>query len=158
MDQPSAGWSVDSFNVGFLGSKRWNNSSKEEKLEVFCEKQEDVIVKMVRREFGLIDECSKKSLEEFTLGKFDEEYLGDNPPESDWIDWFPPPPRMTEEELDVLTDWVEIEAEKHDLEPDPDTYPLENYFVTKEIHGKTDDPTQNPCSACATSRTGSGLP
>jgi len=29
---------------------------------------------------------------------------------------------MTEEELDVLTDWVEIEAEKHNLEPDPDTY------------------------------------
>jgi len=127
-------------------------------LEIFCEKQEDVIVKVVRIEFAPIDECSKKSLEEFTLGKFDEEYLGDNPPESDWSDWFPPPPRMTEEELEKLTDWVEIEAEKHNLEPDPDTYPLDDYFETKEIYGKTNDPTQYPCSACATSRTGSGLP
>ena len=127
-------------------------------MEVLCEKQEDVIVKVVRIEFAPIDECSKKSLEEFTLGKFDEEYLGDNPPESDWSDWFPPPPRMAEEELDVLIDWVEIEEEKHDLEPDPDTYPLDDYFETKEIYGKTSDPTQYPCSACATSRTGSGLP
>ena len=110
-------------------------------MEVFCEKQEDVIVKVVRREFTLIDECSKKSLEDFTLGKFDEEYLGDNPPESDWSDWFPPPPRMAEEELEKLTDWVEIEAEKHDLEPDPDTYPFDDYFETKEIYGKTNDPT-----------------
>jgi hypothetical protein len=117
-------------------------------LEVFFEKQEDVIVKVVRTEFDLIDEWSKKSLEDFTLGKFDEEYLGDNPPESDryvpvgdWSDWFPPPPRMAEEELEKLTDWVEIEAEKHDLEPDPDTYPLDDYFETKEIYGKTNDPT-----------------
>jgi len=127
-------------------------------LEVLCETQKDVNWELVQVEIALIDECSKKSLEDFILGKFDEEYLGDNPPESDWIDWFPPPSRMTEEELDVLTDWVEIEAEKHDLFPDPDTYPLEDYFLTKEIYGKTDDPTQNPCSACATSRTGSGLP
>jgi hypothetical protein len=134
-------------------------------LEIFCEKQEDVIVKAARTKFVLKDECSNKSLEDFTLSKFDEEYQGGNPPESDryvpegdWSDWFPPPPRMTEEELDVLTDWVEIEAEKHNLEPDPDTYPLDDYIETKEIYGKTNDPTQYPCSACATSRTGSGLP
>ena len=134
-------------------------------MEIFCEKQEDVIVKAARTKFVLKDECSNKSLEDFTLSKFDEEYQGGNPPESDryvpegdWSDWFPPPPRMTEEELDVLTDWVEIEAEKHNLEPDPDTYPLDDYIETKEIYGKTNDPTQNPCSTCATSRTGSGLP
>ncbi len=127
-------------------------------MEVLREIQKDGIFELARTEIALIDECSKKSLEDFTLGKFDEEYLGDNPPESDWSDWFPPPPRMTEEELDVLIDWVEIEAEKHDLEPDPDTYPLDDYFETKEIYGKTSDPTQYPCSACATSRTGSGLP
>ena len=127
-------------------------------MEVLYETQKDVNWELVQAEIALIDDCCKKSLEDFILGKFDEECLGDSPPESDWNDWFPPPPRMTEEELDVLTDWVEIEAEKHDLEPDPDTYPLEDYFVTKEIHGKTDDPTQNPCSTCTTSRTGSGLP
>jgi len=134
-------------------------------LEVFYEIQKDVNWELVQAEIALIDGYSKKSLEDFILGKFDEACLGDSPPESDryvpegdWIDWFPPTPRMTEEELDVLTDWVEIEAEKHNLEPDPDTYPLEDYFVTKEIYGKTDDPTQNPCSTFATSRTGSGLP
>jgi len=134
-------------------------------LEVLREIQKDGIFELARTEIALIDECSKKPLEDFILGKFDQEYLGDNPPESDryvpegdWVDWFPPSPRMTEEELEKLTDWVEIEAEKHNLEPDPDTYPLEDYFVTKEIYGKTDDPTQNPCSTCATSRTGSGLP
>jgi len=127
-------------------------------LEVLYETQKDVNWERVQAEIALIDDCCKKSLEDFILGKFDEECLGDSPPESDWNDWFPPPPRMTEEELDVLTDWVEIEAEKHDLEPGSDTYPLEDYFVTKEIHGKTDDPTQNPCSTCTTSRTGSGLP
>ena len=127
-------------------------------MEVLREIQKDVIFVLARTEIALTDECSKNSLEDFILGKFDEECLVDSPPESDWNDWFPPPPRMTEEELDVLTDWVEIEAEKHNLEPDPDTYPLEDYFVTKEIYGKTDDSTQNPCSTCATSRTGSGLP
>ena len=127
-------------------------------MEVLYETQKDVNWELVQAEIALIDERCKKSLEDFILGKFDEECLGDSPPESDWNDWFPPPPRMTEEELDVLTDWVEIEAEKHNLEPDPDTYPLEYYFVTKEIHGKTDDPTQNPWSTCTTSRTGSGLP
>lgn len=127
-------------------------------MEVLYETQKDVNWERFQAEIALIDDCCKKSLEDFILGKFDEECLGDSPPESDWNDWFPPPPRMTDEELDVLTDWFEIEAEKHDLEPDPDTYPLEDYFVTKEIHGKTDDPTQNPCSTCTTSRTGSGLP
>ena len=127
-------------------------------MEVLYETQKDVNWERVQTEIALIDDCCKKSLEDFILGKFDEEYLGDNPPESDWNDWFPPPPRMTGEELEKLTDWVEIEAEKHDLEPDPDTYPFDDYFETKEIYGKTSDPTQYPCSACATSRTGSGLP
>ena len=127
-------------------------------MEVLYETQKDVNWEWVQAEIAPIDDCCKKSLEDVILGKFDEECLGDSPLESDWNDWFPPPPRMTEEELDVLTDWVEIEAEKHNLEPDPDTYPLEDYFVTKEIYGKTDDPTQNPCSTCTTSRTGSGLP
>ena len=94
-------------------------------MEVLCEIQKDVNWELVQAEIALIDERCKKSLEDFILGKFDEEYLGDSPPESDWyvpegdwIDWFPPPSRLTEEELDVLTDWVEIEAEKHDLFPD----------------------------------------
>lgn len=52
-------------------------------MEVFCEIQNDLTYELVQTEIALIDECSKKSLEEFILGKFDEEYLGDNPPESD---------------------------------------------------------------------------
>ena len=52
------------------------------------------------------------SLDDFLLGAFDEQSLGEIPPESDWSDWFPPPKRMTEWELYELTDWVEIEAEK----------------------------------------------
>ena len=52
------------------------------------------------------------SLDDFLLGKFNELSLGETPPESDWSDWFPPPPRMTERELYELTDWAEIEAEK----------------------------------------------
>ncbi len=71
---------------------------------------------------------SRLTIGDFILGPFDEEYLGERPPESDWIDWFPPPPRMTDLELCELTDWVEIEATKHDLIPAPDTYPLEDYF------------------------------
>ncbi len=35
-------------------------------------------------------------LDDFLLGAFDEQNLGETPPESDWSDWFPPPPRMTE--------------------------------------------------------------
>ncbi len=68
------------------------------------------------------------TIADIILGPFDEECLGEHPPESDWSDWFPPPPRMTEWELEALTDWVETEAEKHDLKPDPDTYRLEDYF------------------------------
>ena len=102
-------------------------------MEILCEMQKDVNWELVQTEIARIDECSKISMEDFILGKFDEECLGDNPPESDWIDWFPPPPCMTEEGLDVLTDWVEIEAEKHDLEPGPDTYPLEDYFIQGDI-------------------------
>jgi hypothetical protein len=91
-------------NVGFLCLESTDRgfSPKEEELEVFCEIHNDLILELVQTEIALIDECSKKSLEDFILGKFDDECLGDNPPESDWNDWFPPPPRMTEEELDVL--------------------------------------------------------
>ena len=71
-------------------------------MEVLCETQKDVNWVLVQAEIALIDDCCKKSLEDFILGKFDDECLGDNPPESDWNDWFPPPPRMKEEELDVL--------------------------------------------------------
>ena len=69
-------------------------------------------------------------LDDFFLGPFDWQCLSELPPESDWSDWFPPPPRLSECELYDLTDWVEIEAEKHDLLPDPDTYPLDDYFLT----------------------------
>ena len=72
------------------------------------------------------------AIADFILGSFDAECLGEHPPESDWSDWFPPPPRMTDWELEVLTDWVEIEAEKRDLNPDPDTYPLEDYFLIRK--------------------------
>ena len=68
------------------------------------------------------------SLDDFLLGAFDEQSLGEIPPESDWSDWFPPPPRITEWELCELTDLVEIEAEKHDLLPDTDTYPIDDFF------------------------------
>ncbi|MDD5369322.1 MAG: hypothetical protein PHQ40_09560 [Anaerolineaceae bacterium] len=74
---------------------------------------------------------SRLTLDDFILGPFDAECLGERPPESDWSDWFPPPQRMTEWELEILTDWVEIEAEKHDLIPDPDTYSLEDYFLIR---------------------------
>ena len=68
-------------------------------------------------------EIPGKSINDFILGAFDDEYLSELPPESDWSDWFPPPARLTEWELDDLSDWVEIEAEKHDLISDPDFYP-----------------------------------
>ncbi len=68
------------------------------------------------------------TIEDFILGPFDTECLGEQPPESNWSDWFSPPPRLTEWELDVLTDWAEVEAEKHDLNPDPETYPLKIAF------------------------------
>ena len=74
---------------------------------------------------------SRLTLDDFILGLFDAECLGEWPPESDWYvpagdwsDWFPPPPRLSDWELDELSDWVELEAAKHDLSPDPDTYPL----------------------------------
>ena len=69
------------------------------------------------------------TIADFILGPFDKEHLSSYPPESDWSDWFPPPPRMTDVELWELTDWVELEAEKHDLALDPNTYPLEDYFL-----------------------------
>ena len=53
-------------------------------------------------------------MDDFILGKFDVECLGEHPPETDWSDWFPPPKRMTDWELYDLTDWVELEAEKCD--------------------------------------------
>jgi hypothetical protein len=55
---------------------------------------------------------NKFNLDDFLLAAFNEQSLGETPPESDLSDWFPPPPRMTEWELYELTDWVEIEAEK----------------------------------------------
>ncbi len=66
-------------------------------------------------------------IEDFMLGRFDEECLSDDPPESDWSDWFPPPPRLTWDEFGLLTEWVEAEADKHDLWPDPDQYPFTNF-------------------------------
>lgn len=64
-------------------------------------------------------ECEQEpDIEDFTLGPFDAERLGEVPPESNWSDWFPPPPRLTEWELDELADRVDVEAEKHDLNPD----------------------------------------
>jgi len=55
-------------------------------LEVLYETQKDVNWERVQAEIALIDDCCKKSLEDFILGKFDEECLGDSPPESDWND------------------------------------------------------------------------
>ena len=57
-----------------------------------------------------VDEEPRLTINDFILGAFDAECLGEHPPESDWSDWFPPPPRITEWELEVLTDWAEIEA------------------------------------------------
>ena len=93
--------------------------------------QNEVNWRLTCMDFELLDEYAGMTIEDFILGKFDEECLGEFPPESDrhipagdWSDWFPPPPRMTEWEHCELTDWVEIEAEKHDLVPNPDNYPL----------------------------------
>ena len=35
---------------------------------------------------------SRLTLDDFILGPFDAECLGDKPLESDWSDWFPSPP------------------------------------------------------------------
>ena len=61
---------------------------------------------------------------DFLLGKFDENCLGDTPPESDWSDWFPPPPMMSECEFEALLEWVEVETRKLNLRPDPGAYLL----------------------------------
>jgi hypothetical protein len=93
--------------------------------------QQDVIWRLAYTNTEPPEKSSGMNIEDFTLGKFDEECLGDTPPESDryvpegdWSDWFPPPPRLTEWELCELTDWIEIEASKKELIPDPNTYPL----------------------------------
>ena len=88
------------------------------------------------------------SVDDFRLGTFDEACLGETPPESDWRDWFPPPPRLTDSELCDLSDWAEAESAKHDLFPDPDTYPLAGYFDPKENYGNPTDPYSHPCAAC----------
>ena len=74
--------------------------------------QHDVIWRLAYTNIEPPEKCSGMNIEDFTLGNFDVECLGDTPPESDWSDWFPPPPRLTEWELCELTDWVEIEAQK----------------------------------------------
>ena len=72
------------------------------------------------------EDCQEPSLNitDFILGRFDGEGLGEVPPESDWSDWFPPPPLMTDWELDDLADWVELVASRHDLVSDRDKYPI----------------------------------
>jgi hypothetical protein len=97
---------------------------------------------------------TKLTIADFILGPFDKECLSEEPPESDWSDWFPPPPRMTDGELNELSDWVEIEASKKDLFPNPDNYSLTDYFATKETYEKPNDPTKHPCAACAYSGAG----
>jgi hypothetical protein len=47
---------------------------------------------------------------------------------------------MSDWELVELSDWVELEATKHDLIPDPDSYPLDNYFLIR----RTMNPKLNP--------------
>ena len=89
-----------------------------------------------------------RSVDDFCLGFFDETCLREYPPESDWSDWFPPPPRLTDWELCDLADWAEIEAAKHNLFPDPETYPLAGYFDPKENNGTPIDPYPHPCAAC----------
>jgi len=68
---------------------------------------------------------SKLDISDFMLGSMDTEALGEEPPEYSWIDWFPPPRRMMDWELGEITDWVEIEAAKHDLIQKPDISPVD---------------------------------
>lgn len=70
-------------------------------------------------------------IEDFLLGRFDEECLSDDPPESDWSDWFPPPPRLNWDELGLLAEWVDEQADRHDLWPDPELYPI-SFFEGEE--------------------------
>jgi len=70
-------------------------------------------------------------IEDFLLGRFDEECLSDDPPESDWSDWFPPPPRLSWDELGMLAEWVDEQADRHNLWPDPEQYPL-SFFEGEE--------------------------
>ena len=88
--------------------------------------------RLATQETEEVCEESDLTIAGFILGPFDRECLGEESPESDWSDWFPPPERLTDWELCELTDWAEIEAQKHDLIPDPDTYPLTDFFETKE--------------------------
>lgn len=73
----------------------------------------------------------KPQVENFTLGSFEEERLGEKPPESDWSDWFPPQPSMTDWELDEFKDWVDVESAKHILSPDSGFNP-QPIFTNKE--------------------------
>jgi hypothetical protein len=73
----------------------------------------------------------RHDITDFILGTFYEDSLGEKPPGTDWIDWFPPPPRMTDWELYELTDWVEFEAANHDLNTDRDTYLIDDYFLIR---------------------------
>ncbi len=83
-------------------------------MELLREKQADYWL-LSLPDSVVVDEEPKLKTNDFIMGPFDAEYLGEHPPESDWSNWFPSPPRMTEGELEVLTDWVEVEAEKHEL-------------------------------------------
>lgn len=65
------------------------------------------------------------TIEDFILGPFDTECWSEYPPESDWSDWFPPPPRVTDWELYELADWAEIEISQHKITLNPDHYPLD---------------------------------
>lgn len=66
-------------------------------------------------------------VEDFVLGRFDEECLSDDPPESDWSDWFPPPPKLNWDELGLLAEWVDEQADRHDLWPNPELYPMTRF-------------------------------
>ena len=95
-------------------------------------KEKQTVWQLVSPDEEKSSEEPRLTIDDFILGPFDTECLGERPPESDWSDWFPPPPPMTEWDLEALTDWVEIEAKMHDLNPDPDTYPLEDYFLIRK--------------------------
>ncbi len=73
-------------------------------------------------------------LRDVLLGPFDEERLGEYAPDCYLPDWCPPPPALTGSEMQDFLDWVEREADKGDLYPDPAIYPFDDYFDREDLY------------------------
>jgi hypothetical protein len=100
--------------------------------KMLLHEKQTIYWRLATQEIEEVCEEPRLTIADFMLGPFDKECLGEDPPESDWSDWFPPPLRMTDEEMEELSNWVEIEASKKGLFPSPVNYPLTDCFYKKE--------------------------